>query len=183
MCVWSDWPYLAVTPIKFPLKAAPVYCIFSSSCRVLEVCTFHSSSGCSTAFFPLHYSIDVSLSYFQSIVDFFGYCCFFHLTLSFSKAIGPFLTLLGPRNLPAYPTRCTIGYLTCGRRLFGAKTVLMIFTCLTLIHVFAQDLTTIFPVMFSLLISDNFSVQTFFPTVALLLIFPSFEFSLSFNFP
>ena len=101
MCVWSDWPYLAVTPIKFPLKAAPVYCIFSSSCRVLEVCTFHSSSGCSTAFFPLYYSIDVSLSHFQSIVEFLVYCCFFHLTLSFSKAIGPFLTLLGPRNLPS----------------------------------------------------------------------------------
>ena len=119
MCVWSDWPYLAVTPIKFPLKAAPVYCIFSSSCRVLEVCTFHSSSGCSTAFFPLYYSIEVSSFIFSLLL-------LFHLTLSFSKAIGPFLTLLGPRNLPAYPTRCTIGYLTCGRRLFGAKTVFMI---------------------------------------------------------
>ena len=85
----------------FLLKAAHFYCIFSSTRRALEVCTSHSSSGCSTAFFPLHYSIDVSLSYFQSIVDFFGYYCFFHLTLSFSKAIGPFLTLLGPRNLPA----------------------------------------------------------------------------------
>ena len=86
----------------------------------------------------------------------------FRLTLSFSKAIGPFLTLLGPRNLPAYPTRCTIGYLTCGRRLFGAKTIFMIFTCLTLIHVFAQDLITIFAIIFSLLILIFSLLKPFF---------------------
>ena len=85
----------------FLLKAAPVYCIFSSSCRVLEVCTFHSSSGCSTAFFPLHYAILCKSSIIHSITLTFCSHCFFHLTLSFSKAIGPFLTLLGPRNLPA----------------------------------------------------------------------------------
>ena len=68
MCIWSDWPFLAVPPplllSGFLLKAAPFYCISSSTRRALEVRTSHSSSGCSTAFFPLHYSINVSLSYF-----------------------------------------------------------------------------------------------------------------------
>ena len=32
--------------------------------------------------------------------------------------MGLFLTLLGPRNSPAYLTRCANGHLTCGKRLF-----------------------------------------------------------------
>ena len=72
---------------------------------------------------------------------------------------------------PAYPTRCSIGYLTCGRRLFGAKTVLMIFTCLTLIHVFAQVLIIVFVVTFSLLILIFSLLKPFFLQLHLLLIF------------
>ena len=55
---WRSPPPLLLS--GFLLKAAPFYCIFSSTRRALEVCTSHSSSGCSTAFFPLHYTIDVS---------------------------------------------------------------------------------------------------------------------------
>ena len=51
----------------------------------------------------------------------------------------------------------------------------MIFMCLTLIYVFAQVLTIVFSRYVFPLNSDNFSVETFFPTVALLLIFPSSE--------
>ena len=51
----------------FLLKAAPFYCIFSSTRRALEVCTSHSSSGCSTAFFPLHYAIRCKFSIIFSI--------------------------------------------------------------------------------------------------------------------
>ena len=36
----------------FPYKQLFYYCIFSSTCGALEVLTFHSSSGCSAAFFP-----------------------------------------------------------------------------------------------------------------------------------
>ena len=158
-------------PIKFPLKAAPVYCIFSSSCRVLEVCTFHSSSGCSTAFFPLHYSIDVSLSYFQSIVEFLVYCCFFHLTLSFSKAIGPFLTLLGPRNLPSLSHQMYHWLSDMWETAFWCKNCLDDFYmsnpnpcfCAGSNHYFSRY---VFP-----LNSDIFSVKAFFPTVAFIAYF------------
>ena len=58
---WGSPPLLLS---GFLLKAAHFYCISSSTRRALEVCTSHSSSGCSTAFFPLHYSIDVSFLLF-----------------------------------------------------------------------------------------------------------------------
>ena len=61
----------------FLLKAAHFYCIFSSTCRASEVCTSHSSSGCSAAFFPLHYSIDVSLSIFSLSLTFLAIVAFF----------------------------------------------------------------------------------------------------------
>ncbi len=152
-------------PSGFPYKQPLFYCIFSSSCGVLEVWIFPPVLAAPLSFFPL---VLLNRSKF---VSFLVYCCFFWLSLTFSNAIGPFLTLLGPRNLPAYPTRCTIGYLTCGRRLFGAKTskydLFMsnpnICFCAGSNHYFCRHV--------SLLISDIFSAEAFFPTVALLLIF------------
>ena len=68
-------------------------------------------------FFLLYYSIEVSLSRFSILL-------LFWLSLTFSNAIGP----MGHSSpfwvqgiCPPYPTRCTIGYLTCGKRLFYAK--------------------------------------------------------------
>ena len=76
LAISGGHPPLPLLSSGFLLKAAPFYCIFSSTRRALEVCTSHSSSGCSTAFFPLHYSIDVSNPFFSLSLTFLAIVAF-----------------------------------------------------------------------------------------------------------
>ncbi len=97
-------------------------------------------------------------------------CCF-SLSEHFSKAIGPFLTHPGPRNLPVGSHQISFGYLLRGRRLFGAKNCSHDFFMRLIVIMFCAGFTIFFPLCFPSKILIIFLLWPFFLQLHLVLIF------------
>ena len=122
-------------------------------------------------FWLLHCIFSLVLLNRSKFMSFLVYCCFFHLTLIFSKAIGPFLTLLGPRNLPSLSHQMYHWLSDMWETAFWCKNCLDDFYMSNPNPCFCAGSNHYFCRHVSLLISDNFSVEVFFPTAAFIAYF------------
>ena len=144
---------LALLAVSPPSPPSLIRFFLISSSFLLYLQQYPQSVG--SLYLPLQFRLlrcifSLALLNRCKFISFLVYCCFFHLTLSFSKAIGPFLTLPGPRNLPVGSHQIFLWLSSTWETTFWCKNCSHVFfMCLTII-MFCAGFCPIFSVMLSL---------------------------------